>query len=112
MFNITLLLQSIDRVNKFRFLYVIKDLTRRVQELAQPSAGYVRLPTDEKEMKRCITEGSNSIFGQLPCPDMVEIEGHICIPIDNIVPNHLAMGIDIEYTVTKYPGDDRAQDSK
>ena len=43
---------------------------------------------------------------------MVEIEGHICIQIDNIVTNHLAMGIDIEYMVTKYPGCDRAQESK
>ena len=112
MFNIILLLQSIDRVNKLRFLYVIKDLTRRVPEPAQPSTGCVRLPTDKKEMKQYITEESNSIFDQLPYPDIVEIKGHICIPIDNIMSNHLAMGIDIEYTATKYPGDDRAQDSK
>ena len=63
-------------------------------------------------MNQYITEGSNSIFGQFFGPDMVEIEGYICIPIDNIVSNHLAMGIDIKYTVTKYPGYDRAQDSK
>ena len=43
---------------------------------------------------------------------MVEIEGHICILINNIVSNHLVMGINIEYTVTKYPGFERAQDSK
>ena len=42
---------------------------------------------------------------------MVEIKGHICIPNDNIVSSHLAMDIDIEYTMTKYPGDDPAQDS-
>ena len=112
MFNITLLLQSIDKINKTRFLDVMKDLMRLAPELAQPSTGCVRLPTNEKEMTQYITEGSNSIFGQLPIPDMVEIEGHVCIPIDNVVSNHLAMGIDMEYTLIKHPGPTGGQESK
>ena len=63
-------------------------------------------------MTQYITEGTKSIFGRLPVPDMVEIEGHVCIPINNIVSNHLAMGIDIEYTLIKHPGHAGGQESK
>ena len=52
-------------------------------------------PTDYNTVRKKYTEGSNSILKNLPIPDVEELDGFGYIPVEKILNNILAMGIDM-----------------
>ena len=55
-----------------------------------------KIPTSFGEIKKYYTNGKYSIFQNLPCPTVVQIDNHACVRIDSVLDHVLAIGIELD----------------
>jgi len=55
-----------------------------------------RIPTSFGDLKKYYTSGKYSIFQNLPCPKVIQIDNHACVRIDSVLDHVLAIGIELD----------------
>ena len=55
-----------------------------------------KIPTSFGEIKKYYTNGKYSIFQNLPCPKVIQIDNHACVRIESVLDHILAIGIELD----------------
>lgn len=55
-----------------------------------------KIPTSYGEIRKYYTTGKYSIFQNLPCPKVSQIDDHACVPIESVLDHVLAIGIELD----------------
>ena len=55
-----------------------------------------KIPTSFGEIKKYYINGKYSIFQNLPCPKVIQIDNHACVRIDSVLDHVLAIGIELD----------------
>ena len=55
-----------------------------------------KIPLSFGEIKKYYTTGKFSIFQNLPCPKVVQIDNHACVRIESVLDHVLAIGIELD----------------